>query len=72
MARQTYVLRDGELVPKTEAAPLNTGPFFMPDIAPFMTQDGVEISSRSSLKAYEIRNGVKQVGNDIPPPGRER
>jgi hypothetical protein len=27
-------------------------------------QDGTEISSRSALRAYEQKNGVKQVGND--------
>lgn len=71
MARCTYVLRDGRLVPKSEAAPLtNAGPSFyaMPDIAPFVTQDKVEITSRSALRDYERRNGVKQVGNDWKPP----
>jgi len=74
MARETYVLRDGELVPKNQAAPLKqqSGPFFMADIQPFVTQDGHEITSRSSLRAYEIRNGVKQIGNDCPPPGNGR
>lgn len=71
MARETYVIRDGALVPKSEAAPLTTaGPSFyaMPDIAPFVTQDKVEITSRSALRDYERRNGVKQVGNDWKPP----
>jgi hypothetical protein len=40
----------------------------MPDITPFVTQDRVEISSRSALRAYERRNGVRQIGNDIKPP----
>lgn len=72
MPRETYVMRDGELVPKSQAAPLpqQRGPFFMPDIQPFTTQDGCEISSRSALRAYEIRNGVKQLGNDCAPPGK--
>ena len=69
MSRQTYVLRDGKLVPKAQATPLVTdGPYHMPDITPFRTQDGVEITSRSALRAYEQRNGVKQVGNDIRMP----
>ena len=71
MARCTYVLRDGRLVPKSEAAPLTTSGssfYAMPDIAPFVTQDKVEITSRSSLREYERRNGVKQVGNDWKPP----
>jgi hypothetical protein len=64
--RETYVLRDGKLVPKSEAAPINRGFFnVMPDIKPFVTQDGKEIGSRSSLRAYEQVNGVKQVGNDF-------
>ncbi len=37
---------------------------FIPDIQPFRTQEGVEISSRSKLRDYERRNGVRQVGND--------
>lgn len=71
MTRQTYVLRDGKLVPKSEAAPLpSSGPYHLPDIRPFVTTDGVEITSRSKLRAYEQRHGVRQVGNDIAPPGR--
>lgn len=58
-------MRDGQLVPKSTAAPLpSAGAFLMPDIKPFRTQDGVEITSRSALRAYEQANGVKQVGND--------
>lgn len=37
---------------------------FIPDIKEFRTQDGVTISSRSQLRAYEQAKGVKQVGND--------
>jgi len=37
---------------------------FMPDIKPFVTQDGHEITSRSKLRAYEQKTGTKQVGND--------
>jgi hypothetical protein len=63
--RETYVLRDGKLVPKSTAAPLNSGVFHvMADIAPFKTQDGTPITSRSQLRAYEQQHGVKQVGND--------
>lgn len=63
---QVYVYRNGEIVPKEEAAPLTSGVFHvMPDIAPFQTQDGTPISSRSSLRAYEQRTGTKQVGNDF-------
>ena len=63
--RNTYVLRNGKLVPKS-SAPLNRGYFnVLPDISPFMTQNGMEITSRSGLRAYEQANGVKQVGNDF-------
>lgn len=37
---------------------------FVPDIKPFVTQEGVHITSRSKLREYERANGVKQVGND--------
>ena len=70
MTRQTYVIRDGKLVPKSEAAPSRAnGPHVMNDIRPFVTTDGVEITSRSTLRAYEQRMGVRQVGNDWTPPG---
>lgn len=63
---QVYVYRNGEIVPKETAAPLSSGVFHvMPDIAPFVTQDGTPIGSRSSLRAYEQRTGTKQVGNDF-------
>lgn len=60
----TFVLRNGNLVEKSKAAPLG-GVSIMSDIKPFVTQDGKEISSRSGLRAYEQANGVKQVGNDM-------
>lgn len=70
--RETYVMRNGELVPKSQAAPLNSGVFHvMPDVKPFVTQDGKEITSRSALRAYEQANGVKQVGNDFATLHRE-
>lgn len=37
---------------------------FVRDIEPFVTQDGVEITSRSKLRAYEQANQVRQIGND--------
>jgi hypothetical protein len=57
------VWRDGRLVSKSKAAAAEAA-FFMPDIKPFVTQDGVEITSRSALRAYEQRTGTKQCGND--------
>lgn len=68
--KTTYVMRDGKFVPKSEAKPRETGAFFVPDIAPFRTQEGVEISSRSALRAYEQKHGVRQVGNDWTGPSR--
>ena len=72
MPRETYVLRDGKLVLKATAAPLNSGVFHvLPDIAPFQTQDGTAIGSRSALRDYEQRHGVRQVGNDFASQMRE-
>lgn len=66
MTRETYVFRDGQLVPKRLAAPRieRKGVAVVPDIKSFITQDGVEISSRSKLREYERKNGVRQIGND--------
>lgn len=66
--KQTYVLRNGQLVPKEQAPPLHAPFTYMPDIAPFVTQEGTPIGSRSQLRAYEQRMGVRQVGNDIKLP----
>ena len=69
MARETYVFRDGKMVPKEEARPLASGPYVMGDIAPFVTHgDKVEITSRSALREYERKTGFRQIGNDIKPP----
>ena len=70
--RDTFVLRDGKLVPKSIAAPLTQGYFnVLPDIRPFTTQDGTHITSRSGVRAYEQKHGVKQVGNDYATQHRE-
>lgn len=63
--RETYVFRDGKIIAKDQAAPLSGVFTVMPDISPFITQEGTPISSRSHLRAYEQRMGVRQVGNDI-------
>jgi hypothetical protein len=36
----------------------------MPDIKHFTTMEGVEITSRSKLRAYERATGSRQCGND--------
>lgn len=70
--RETYVFRNGELIPKHEAQPLPShgrSVHVMPDITPFQTVgDRVEIGSRSALREYERRTGTRQVGNDLKPP----
>jgi hypothetical protein len=67
MARATYVRRNGRLVLKdeAEALPKRGVSHVMPDIQPFTTQDGTEITSRSNLRAYERRTGTRQIGNDF-------
>ena len=60
--RTRYVMRNGRLVERPQTSPI--GYQAMSDIAPFRTQDGVEITSRSGLREYERRRGVRQVGND--------
>ena len=69
MPRETYVIRDGKLVPKHLAAPhpnarrVHHG--VMADIQDFETMDGVHIKSRSGLREYQRRTGLEQVGNDL-------
>lgn len=55
------------MVEKQKAEP-HDGAFFMPDIKPFLTQEGTPITSRSHLRAYEQKHGIKQVGTDYPGP----
>ena len=64
-----YVYRDGQLVEK-HSAPPKSGGFALSDIKEFVTQDGTPITSRSGLRAYEQRMGVRQVGNDWTGPER--
>jgi hypothetical protein len=64
-----YVHRDGKLVPKHLAGP-KSGPLVISDIEPFQTQDGTPITSRSALRDYERKMGVRQVGNDWTGPER--
>lgn len=65
----TYVMRNGKMVEKSKAPP-RSGVFIISDVSPFRTTDGVVISSRSQLRAYEQSRGVKQVGNDMRPQPR--
>jgi hypothetical protein len=61
-----YVIRDGQLIEKHLAPPRGSSKsaHIISDIEPFQTQDGVAITSRKDLRAYEQANGVKQVGSD--------
>ena len=66
----TFVIRDGALVEKPKALPSGGAFSYAPDIAEFRTTDGVNIGSRSSLRAYEQRHGVRQIGDMAKPVGR--
>lgn len=68
----TYVYRAGKVVNKETGEPIKVGSainhtFALPDIAPFKSplDFKTEISSRSQLREYEKRHGVKQVGTDF-------
>ncbi|MCC6889623.1 MAG: hypothetical protein IT536_13900 [Hyphomicrobiales bacterium] len=69
-----YVMRDGALVEKrlAKTRAYTRSPQVLSDLAPFMTEDGTPITSRSALRAYERMHGVRQVGTDWsgsrPPP----
>lgn len=60
------MIRDGQLIEKHLAPPkgASKSAHVISDIEPFQTQDGVAITSRKDLRAYEQANGVRQVGND--------
>ena len=50
-------------VPETKPAEANgAGPYFVPDIAEFIAPGHVWIGSRSALREYERRHGVRQCG----------
>lgn len=70
--KQTYVIRDGELVPKSEAAPLRR-PFVISDNCDVISQaDGKHYSSKSRYYADLRARGYEIVGNEKPtPPRRE-
>ena len=60
----TFVLRGGKLVPKEGSRRI--GLQLMPDIAESFRSpvDGSVISSRSTLREHNRRNGCADVGND--------
>lgn len=69
----TYVRRNGQIVDKATGEPIElkhevAAPgYAMSDIAPFKSplDFKTEISSRSQLREYEKRHGVRQVGTDF-------
>lgn len=77
MPRETYVLRDGQLVPKHLAKPLPGRSWnVMPDIEPFVSPiDNSVIGGRRQKREHMKAHGVIDVGNeklepkprDIPP-----
>ena len=63
----TWVLRDGKLILKEELQGRpSIGLQLIPDIAGSFVSpvDGSVISSRSTLREHNLRNGVADVGND--------
>ena len=61
--REVFVMRDGKLVPKSGAAPLDSAFHVMQDITEFQSPiDGSLIASRSQLREHERRFGVRQCG----------
>lgn len=69
MARETYVIRDGQLVPKRLAAPLHApsgrAPFVLSDTIDLVNPiDGKRYDSRSTYDAVARRAGLIEVGNE--------
>lgn len=71
MARETYVLRNGELVPKHLAAPLSpgSGPFVISDtMEPIRSMaDGKMYNSKSVYARSVKAAGCEIIGNDTVP-----
>lgn len=64
MKRYRYDRDLDDVVEVTDEPASATDHRFIPDIQPFALPDGTQITSRSSLRAYEAKHGVKQCGND--------
>lgn len=67
MSRQTYVMRDGNLVPKDQAAPLKSGGVHiisdhLPDLRHPIT--GKRMDSKSAFRAVTRAHGCVEVGNE--------
>lgn len=74
MSREVYVLRDGELVPKSEAAPLHPvygqGPVIHSDFSdPVRSMiDGKHYGSKRHYRDHVKSRGCEIVGNDFNKP----
>jgi len=67
MTRKTYVIRDGQLVEKHLAAPLNeiNAPSVMGDIQPYQSMiTGEMVTSRSRHRAILKEHNCIEVGNE--------
>lgn len=66
MSRCTYVLRDGKLVPKHQAEPLNAGPYIATDgMDPIRSMaDGQMYDSKSTYRRSLKAHGCQELGND--------
>ncbi len=64
--RETYVLRDGKLVPKSQATPISSGPYVQSDYLPEMKHPitGKTMDSKSQFRAVTRAHGCVEVGND--------
>ncbi len=77
MARETYVMRDGKLVPKSQAAPLLPPakrsalpmPYFVRDEIPptFHPATGQLMTSLSEFRKVTKASGCEEVGNEALP-----
>lgn len=65
MARQTYVFRDGQLVPKETAGP-NIRPHVMTDTMDetWHPADGKHYTSKSKFRRVTRAHGCEEVGNE--------
>lgn len=74
MSRETFVYRNGELVPRHLAAPLNrsdSAPMIMGDLAPYRSAAADKgtgkreiIGGRRQHREFLARNGYTEVGNE--------
>jgi|TARA_R100001460_G_scaffold44820_3_gene81731 hypothetical protein len=64
MSKQTFVVRDGKLVPKEEAS-REAGLSIMRDIEPYQNmKDFGWITSRSQHREFLRRNNFVEIGNE--------